>query len=63
MAARTHRQDEAQVIASDGDDPRVVELLDMRAKAELAGDWQHVARAEWCLGWVTFKRLIAPARR
>ncbi|MDP9089690.1 MAG: hypothetical protein M3O26_13245 [Pseudomonadota bacterium] len=62
MAARLERQDEAQVIVSDDADPRVVELLDMRAKADLAGDLQHVARAEWCLEWIAFKRFITPGR-
>ena len=62
MAAMTDRQDEAQGVVSDDADPRVVELLDLRAKADQAGDWQHVARAEWCLEWIAFRRFITPGR-
>jgi hypothetical protein len=62
MAARTERQEDAQGIVNDDDDPRVIELLDMRAKADIAGDWERVARAEWCLEWIAFKRYIKPGR-
>jgi hypothetical protein len=63
MAARTERQDDAQGIVNGDDDPRVTNLLDMRAKADIAGDWEHVARAEWCLEWMAFKRYLTPGRR
>jgi hypothetical protein len=56
MAAIKERPYDAQRIANDDDDPRVMTLLDMRAKADIAGDWEHVARAEWCLEWLAFKR-------
>ena len=62
MAAIKERQDDAQSIANDDDDPRVMTLLDMRAKADVAGDWEHVARAEWCLEWLAFKRYTMPGR-
>jgi hypothetical protein len=58
MAARTERQDDARDIVNDDDDPRVIDLLDMRAKADIAGDWKAVARADWCLEWIAFKRYI-----
>lgn len=37
-------------------EPRVITLLDVRAKADIAGDIGPVARAEWCLERIAFKR-------
>ncbi|MEO7205469.1 MAG: hypothetical protein ABI145_01470 [Steroidobacteraceae bacterium] len=61
MIEAKERCDDSRCIEED-DEPRVMSLLDMRAKADLAEDRQRVARAEWCLEWIAFKRYTTPGR-
>ncbi len=61
MIEAKERYDDSHGVEED-DEPRVVTLLDMRAQAEIAGDRQRVARAEWCLEWIAFKRYTTPGR-
>jgi hypothetical protein len=62
MIDATERDDDYHGMDED-DEPRVITLLDMRAKADLAGDAQRVARAEWCLEWLAFKRYTTPGQQ
>jgi hypothetical protein len=57
MIQAKQRYDDSHGIEVD-DEPKVMSLFDMRAKTDIAGDQQRVARVEW----LAFKRYTTTGR-